>query len=272
VPPSARLIRVYGDSLALPRSADAIGYRETFPELVRQAWEAADPRQLVHLYNRSRRGATIASLLTDCWMDAEAFGSAGGDLCLLQCGVCDCGPRPVPRWLRNRIDRLPGRVKRRIIRFLHDHRARILRAGLAWRDTPPEEFRRLYQEFLAGVVKEFRRVVAINIAPTTEAMDRHSPGLAASIERYNGLIREAVAAVGGENLRLADVYGAITGTPGGIERHVNASDGHHITAEGHRLYARLILEAAPAVEPAGFVEEPVLKESAVPAAGRVGAA
>jgi hypothetical protein len=82
----------------------------------------------------------------------------------------------------------------------------------------------------------------LTIAPTTEAMDAHSPGLARSIVRYNAIVADAVRAAGGPQVQLVDVHAAIVGQLGGVEQYVNPMDGHHITRVGHALYARLLLE------------------------------
>ena len=58
---------------------------------------------------------------------------------------------------------------------------------------------------------------------------------------YNGLIEQSVRATGKENIRLIDVHAAIQQSENGIRRFINQNDGHHITAEGHQLYADLLV-------------------------------
>jgi acyl-CoA thioesterase I len=233
------LVCVYGDSLSLPRFDEGVPFFRTYPELLREEWERLRPPLSVHIYNRSRSAAIIPDLFADYSTDMSYFGG-GGDILIIQCGICDCAPRPIPDWLRRIIGHLPAPARLRIIRVLHENRARILEAGSVWRRTSPIVFASLYRRWLSRASREFRRVYAINIAPTTTAMEEHSPTLEQSIEQYNDLIADAVRFVGAANVHLIDVSDAIRETPGGIMSYVNPHDGHHITPEGHALYGSLI--------------------------------
>ena len=236
-----RLLAVYGDSLAMPRATDGIGYAETYPETIRAGLEAASGRS-VDLYNRSRGAATIRSLYGDWAKDATYFGAALSGITVIQCGIVDCAPRPTPRVVRSGVGALPRPVRQRAVQFLHDHRGDLLRAGLVWRETGPTVFSTVLRRWLLEASALIGRLYVLTIAPTTADMDAHSPGLASSIKHYNQLIAEAVRATAAPNVRLADVHAAILGQPEGVERYINRADGHHITREGHALYAQLILE------------------------------
>jgi lysophospholipase L1-like esterase len=96
------------------------------------------------------------------------------------------------------------------------------------------------RRWLAAMTPTTGRVYVLTIAPTTEAMDRHSPGLAASIAQYNGLIARA-ARDAGSAVVLVDVHGLILGDAAGVLVHINEDDGHHLTAAGHALIADAIL-------------------------------
>ena len=52
------LIRVYGDSLSLPRVSERVAYYQTYPEMLAAAWRQSLPDAEVHLYNRSFSGAS----------------------------------------------------------------------------------------------------------------------------------------------------------------------------------------------------------------------
>ena len=241
--PSAReriLICVYGDSLSMPRYSEGLPFFQTYPELVRDVYGRAHPDAIVHLYNRSRGGTAIVTLFEDYLTDTSYFGPGVGDLLIIQCGICDCAPRPIPDWLRRGIGRLPEPLRSPIVRFLHKNRSKILGAGFVWRLTEPTVFAATYHRWLSQAVQDFKRVCAINIAPTTAAMNEHSAGLAHSIEHYNHLIAEAVRSVNASNVSLIDAHRAITSAPCGIAKYINSADGHHITADGHALYGRLI--------------------------------
>lgn len=231
------LARVYGDSLSLPRYEDGILFHETYPELVCRALAARLSRP-IHLYNRSMGGASIRELMTAWENDSRYFGDVD-EILILQLGIVDCAPRPLGPRLRATVGMLPTRVRRPIIRFLHNNRSRILRSGLGSRFTSPKMFRRLYREWLRRITAQTHMTFVINIAPTTEAIETHSPGLSASIALYNSIIREAVDECNTPSIRLIDVHDAIAKEK--VDKYVNVNDGHHITRAGHRLYADLIL-------------------------------
>ena len=241
VPASSRLLAVYGDSLAMPRVTDGVAYADTYPEVLRAALERADGAP-IDLYNRSRGGVTIRTLYEDWANDATYFGPAPSGIAVIQCGIVDCAPRPAPRIVRRGLGAMPGPVQRRAIRFLHDHRSTLLRTGSVWRRTRPTVFSAVLRDWLRQASAQVGSLYVLTIAPTTEAMEAHSPGLAGSIERYNELIAHAVGAAASRHVQLVDVHTEILAQPDGVTRYVNQADGHHITTEGHALYARMLLE------------------------------
>ena len=238
-----QLVRVYGDSLSLPRCGDGIGYAQTFPELMRAGLSERSDAASIDLYNRSRSAATAPTLRIEFERDCSYFGPDAEQILVFQCGICDCAPRPVPGWLRAWIGRLPGFLRRRVVGLLHTNRARLLRAGFSWRDVEPALFTASIRAMLLDAAASARAVLVLNVAPTTAAMDAHSPGFSTSIELYNALLRDAVAAVGRTSVVLVDVHSAIAAAPNGVERYVNQTDGHHITPDGHQLYCQLLLRA-----------------------------
>lgn len=235
---SELVLRVYGDSLSMPRIGDGIPCNVTYPELAKLELEKVG--HVVRLYNRSRGGVTIRELAEQSQSDSTYFGEADRTVFVIQCGVVDCAPRPVPPTVRDGISKLPGRVRRRVIEFLHSHRSQLVRLGPPWRETAPDAFRKTLSAWLASTASEGLRTYIFNVVPTTEEMDSHSPGFSASIRLYNDMLRTAVS--GSERARLLDVHTAISTDPGGMARYVNPSDGHHISAEGHLLYSRMLLD------------------------------
>jgi len=231
------LIRVYGDSLSLPRASDGIAYDDTYPEIVRRqlAIWAETP---IALYNRSYGGATIADLKRVCDYDSTYFGDID-EIVILQLGIVDCAPRPLGPTLRYFVGRLPYRIKHKTIRFLHNNRAKILRAGLGSRFTSPTTFEKLYREWLRTICQRRSVVYILNIAPTLPHIEEHSPGLMASIRLYNATISTLVSEIPANRPILIDVHEAIMSL--GAARCIHPDDGHHITSTGHRLYADLIL-------------------------------
>lgn len=241
---SSLSIHVYGDSLSLPRAVERMHAADTYPELVRRALEAARPDSRVELHNRSRGGAPIGDLYR-LFSEDEAYFEAGPDaLLVIQCGVVDCAPRPVSPRLRAGIGRLPVPLRWLVVKCLHFLRPFLLTAGLRWSATEPEPFEATLTRWLLRANKRFGTIYVINIAPTVPAIEAHSPGLAQSIVSYNASIARCIAAIPPRTVRLIDVHQAISQEPGGIERYINPRDGHHITADGHRFYAKLIVKAA----------------------------
>lgn len=234
------LIRVYGDSLSLPRASGGIRHFETYPELLRDAIAAPRPDIRVAVHNRSKGGVLVTELYDQFVQDSAYFAPDGQSILVVQCGVVDCAPRPVPPATRARISRLPLPLRWLIARFLHYARPFLLRAGIKWQATEIGTFRSSLTRWLRAAQSQFARVYVINIAPTVESIEAHSPGLRHSIESYNEAISAAVAAANPAAVSLVDVYAAIGKEPGQVSLYVNQTDGHHITRRGHRLYADMI--------------------------------
>jgi hypothetical protein len=235
------LVRVYGDSLSMPRQSEGVKYFQTYPELLLAAWKHQVPESEIALYNRSYSDANAVRLLETYRSDAFYFGRPGGDIAILQCGIVDCAPRPIPPKVRSIVSRLPASIRDRFASFIHNNRAAMLRSGLIWRVTPPRLFLKTLTATLNLAAPDFSRVYVINIAPTTPATEARSPGLSESIRNYNSLIEEVVHAVAARNIHIIDVHKLISSEPSHIESLISPVDGHHISAIAHRLYADAIL-------------------------------
>lgn len=233
------LIRVYGDSLSLPRASEGIEIADTYPELLRNRIEQQDSEITVRVFNRSVGGASISELYQQFLKDREYFGHDCGGIVVVQSGIVDCAPRPIPPTLKQWIGRMPRLIRWPIVKFLHHARPYLMRAGISWRSTEIERFESSLRQWLSELTRPSARVYVINIAPTTEKMDRHSPGLAKSISRYNEPIAKVVATLRANSIRMIDVHGSISRQKN-ICDYVNPTDGHHITIDGHKLYADLI--------------------------------
>lgn len=232
-------VRLYGDSLALPRPG-VVQSRERYIARLCSWWTRQEGVENIELIDRSRGSMTVADLWQWYEHDNGYFGE-GGDVLLIQCGVVDCAPRPLPRWLRSRLGRLPSALRRRVISFLHRHRPAILRRTGGWRQISPDEFRSFSSRWLASAVQKFGRVYVFNIAPTNRQIENHSPGFTRSIRLYNEILAEVIGSLKADNLFLVDVYAVISQTnPEEIDRYILAEDGHHLTALSHELYYQQI--------------------------------
>jgi hypothetical protein len=258
------IIRVYGDSLGMPRATRGISVEMTYAEIVRRWIADTSLYEHVHLYNRSQGGTFIEPLFKEFIMDSTYFGNAHPSILIIQCGVVDCAPRPIPLWLRNLIAKLPGRVVVRIKKFLHNNRAKMLNMGLSWRYTPPRSFYSNYVMWLKKAAQNFTRVYLCSILPPSEQIGCHSPGFLLNVIRYNELIKKAVRSVNAENIFLIDVFDRVKKDSAGIEKYVLAEDGHHLSVDGHKLYADMIIENEKFyIKEARCDKEPAMNEQAI---------
>jgi hypothetical protein len=235
------LIRIYGDSLSLPRASGGIRYQHTYSEMLAKEIRTRLPLISLSLYNRSGGGLKIAELYERYLHDCSYFGTPTHQALVIQCGIVDCAPRPVPAFLRKLIGKLPGPVRAPITGFLHRARPWFLTVGLSWRMTAPHQFAKVLSRWLEHATSQNARVYVVNIAPTVPSIAAHSPRLKENIVAYNALIAATVAAAPPGSAALIDVHDAIT-QRGDVTVFVSPSDGHHITGEGNRLYSELILK------------------------------
>ena len=222
----------------MPRPQDGVGYFDTYPELVRQALEADQTGTRVAVFNRARGGMPIATLYEEFVQDSAYSAKSGPEILILQCGIVDCAPRPVPPPVKTFIGRLPTPLRWLTAKVLHALRPLLLGAGLSWQNTDQRQFEAVLGRWLRDGARTADRIYVINIAPTTPASEGHSPGLESSIVQFNVAIARSVADVPAAT--LVDVHAAIVGEGERASPYVNPTDGHHITAQGHQLYADLI--------------------------------
>ena len=225
----------------MPRSSDRIWHFETYPELLRDAIESNHPQTRVTVHNRSMGGAPISALYKQFAHDSVYVEQGTGIILVIQCGIVDCAPRPIPPAVKTFIGRVPALLRWPITRLLHYARPIILRSGLKWRNTEIEQFKAILIEWLRKAGRNCDRIYVINIVPTFPAVELHSPGLQSSIDSYNHAIQSAVAAVDSPSIKLVDAHEAISLSNAGVSAYVNPHDGHHITHLGHSLYANTIL-------------------------------
>ncbi|HYK02989.1 MAG TPA: SGNH/GDSL hydrolase family protein [Thermoanaerobaculia bacterium] len=235
-------ISIYGDSLSLPRAGDAIPPEATYAELLRSRLGVRGIAATV--LNRSRGGATIDELYRDYRNDLGYIGEAPGQVLIIQCGIVDCAPRPLSRRGRQVVGRLPAALRSPIVSFLHRKRAALLSRGVSFRYTQPSRFAAVLDGWLRHAAPRCSRILVINIAPTTAETEQHSPGLTASIETFNDLIAGAVRDV--PNASVVDVHRILSSSAAELTRCINESDGHHITAAGHQLFAEAVETAIAA--------------------------
>lgn len=232
-----KIVKVYGDSISLPRPQDGISFGKEYGFLVYDFLRREVESESFYL-NRSIGGAKVKELFDLYSRDLIYFNGKG--ILIIQCGVVDCAPRPVPMFIRELISIQPDFIKWRIVKFLHNNRSRILKAGFGTRATPPTKFRKVYKKWLSYALEREELVIVINIAPNTDEIENHSPGFRKSIEEYNRIIKEIVDEKKSEKLIHIDVFSKILEFDPDRKFIINQKDGHHITLDGHKVYAEEI--------------------------------
>lgn len=233
------LIQYYSDSLGLPRPGH-VSVSQRYIHLFQTALRNVRDDDLF-LVDRSRRGATIDQLF-ELYSEDEEYYTEGKDVLVIHEGICDCAPRPIPHNVRKFISRLPGFLKYRIIAFLHKHRAALLRRGFAHYLVNAEDYETILKKWLTDAAPKFKRIYVLNIAPTNQEIEAHSPGLQKSIGQYNAIIEKVIAEINADKIKLIDCHSIIKASEHGLDSLIIKEDGHHLTALAHTIYARLIIE------------------------------
>ena len=230
------LIGVVGDSLSLPRQFDGIEFHQTYPFLLAD-WLRKQGVS-AHVWMMSKGGVPINELLGRYDEFERYVGPRCGGIGVVQIGIVDCAPRPLPYRLRQVLGRVPVHIRGPIVRFLNWKRKPLLKAGLSFRFTSPREFARQYRMLLGKIVKEFDHGYAINICPPGGQIAERSPGIKESIKMYNTIIGESVALFG--EISLVDVWTEFSSSLEPVDLFVSPEDGHHLTVVGHHRIFELI--------------------------------
>ena len=223
-------VRVYGDSLALPRPG-IVANEERYVALLEGWWRSQGA--WVELLDRSRANQTVVQA-RDAWVHDNAYFGEAADIVIAHVGICDCAPRPLTPRERALVSRLPAPARDSVIKVIHRFRHRLVQARDI-RVVPPKTFRAVYREWLPKVVEHADRAYVLDVAPTNDAMEKRSPGLVAAISAYNEIIAETVAQLGAGKATLIGVHRMIDDAPDGIDAFVLREDGHHITPRTHRM-------------------------------------
>lgn len=183
-------------------------------------------------------GARIGELYAQYERDKFYIGKSG--ILIIQSGVVDCAPRPLPLFLREIVSVSPSFIKWRITRFLHNNRAKILKAGLGTRPTPPKKYEKILKKWLESALSTEMLILVINIAPNTDEIEKHSPGFRKSIDYYNTIISSTIAEINDSKIFLIDINKRIKEIDKETKFLINQKDGHHITKDGHKLYSEIL--------------------------------
>ena len=235
-------ILVYGDSLSMPRMKEGVLWSDLYAENFRIWLEGQRPGVKVYLVNRSRGAGRIGDLYKDFFNDYAYFDSAVDKILIIQSGVVDCAPRPIPDGLRSLISMLPSFVSRPVIQFLHDNRAYFLRKGFKWRGTSPLVFRSVFERWLRFAADRFSKIYIFSILPANGKIEMHSPGYSKSVSIYNGIMKHVIRRMASDNVHFLDLHSVLSSHPEMLDKIINPKDGHHITAAGHALFFKALVE------------------------------
>ena len=244
LPNKSILIRVYGDSLSMPRQQYGIPYYETYPELFKKELKKKFSGFDVNLYNRSQGGSDIRRLFKTIKRDGDYFLNNNLEIIIIQSGIVDCAPRPIPQRVRKIIEKIKNQfLQEKIISYIRKNRANFIKikGDKPFRKTSPSAYKTILNRMVRLLNGKNNNILLINIPPTFENLNQRSPGLQSSIKFYNNIIKKTINNINSEDIKLADVYTFINNDPNGIKKYI--SDGIHITKEAHKLYCNLLMES-----------------------------
>lgn len=230
-------IRFYSDSLGLPRGKE-ISNNQRYISIFKKYLE--DIGYNVEILDRARANYNINDLYQWFSEDNKYFG-CNSDITIIQEGIVDCAPRPIPKKFRNIVSKLPKNFRNIIVRFLHNYRPTMQKLGIRYYYIIPKDYYNKYMKLLREASNNSQRVYLFNILPTIDKIEAHSPGLSKSINNYNNIIKNIVRTLDRENVYLIDVYSKLKGRNNYISKYINQKDGHHITVEGNKFYADLLI-------------------------------
>lgn len=172
------------------------------------------------------------SELNDWVNHDQVYYPEGGDVFILQCGVVDCAPRPIDPETRKKISVLPGLIKKQIVKYIHGNRSKMIAKHGGYRVTEIRAFENNYLQIIEKAIKQYKKIFLINICPTDERTEKHSPGFLQSIIDYNKVIKTCSLKFSDQQVFLIDIFSIIDKKE--IGQYVDA-DGHHITPLTHQL-------------------------------------
>lgn len=230
-------IWLYGDSLSLPRK-NIVEIRQRYLFLLKEFIQDTFQKK-VEVVDRAIGGATIIDLKRAYDTDMFYHSETQKDVLIIQAGICDCAPRPIPPYLRDKIDKLKGFIKKMLIFLIKKSRKRIQSNNIYWRTVEESLFENTYFELIKSAKDSFKDIYIINIAPTDNLTDEKSPGFKNSILLYNEIIKKIIEKMNAKNIHLIDVYEYIASKED-IYSYILKEDGHHITPKTHSAYFQLI--------------------------------
>ena len=138
---------------------------------------------------------------------------------------------------------MPSVFRNKIIKYIHKNRARLLKRGFIYYHTQKSKYQNILTEWLNNAIEQFDKIIIFTIAPTNDKTEMHSPGFSSSITAYNNIITSVVKERASNKIVLIDTFSVINTNKDLIQKYITEIDGHHLTSEGHGLYASKLIEA-----------------------------
>lgn len=218
---------VYSDSLAFRRASQPCDLGFTYPfllkELIENQWGVR-----VNLLLRGWGGVRINELRHILGRD---LGYLRGDsetltIAVLQLGIVDCAPQPFTYFFASLLGRMPL-LGPKLLMILGRYR-RTLQIFWSYRPTSPSRFKAEYARMVRMCIGSKFRPIGVGMPlPPLDIEDR-SPGFRSSVNYYNELIRSIIPE------SFCDIEGKLSESS---RQQFLMEDGHHLTVQGHRLYA-----------------------------------
>lgn len=233
------IIQYYADSLGLSRPG-VVKLNERYIHLF-ECWLREKVTENIVVINRARRGLTIDQLY-EIFEEDESYllDEPVRDILIIHEGICDCAPRPISKKLRVVISKLPIFLRIRLVSYLHNNRAKLLKRGNVHYLVEKNKYEEYLQKWLSQAISNFKRIYIFTIAPTNAEIESHSPGFERSIVSYNSIIEKVVKSLNTQIIQLIDMYSIIK-KQSNIDDIIVKEDGHHITALGHKMYAEQLI-------------------------------
>lgn len=223
----------------MPRKA-IVKYNERYIFLLQEWIKKNKSPEYIELKDEAKGSVTILDMLEQYEHDSGYY-EFPADVLILQSGVVDCAPRPVAQETRDKISKMPSLLKNIAIKYLHKNRKKILEKGNAHVRVERELFFNSVKQFLQRAVKDYKRIYVINVCPTNEKTEQHSPGFTNNINEYNDLIKKAIKEIGSKTIFLVDVNKYINDRFKSIDDFILKEDGHHLTPLGNKIIADEII-------------------------------
>jgi hypothetical protein len=148
------------------------------------------------------------------------------DLVIVQSGIVDSCPRPMPYWVHRFLYKLGNQTLKRLINRNYQTLLHFRRKS--W--TSEARFRTVVTDIVERVIPT-STVLFIPIVRPCNRLLWKAPTSVAATERYNAIVRETCEAHGAGRAHVLSGFNATcTG-------EFVLADGHHLTAAGHRMLA-----------------------------------